>query len=355
MFTSPHLHRYTERIRIDGREIPRRDVVRLFRALDGHVARGDIPWLTFFELTTIMAFKWFSEQGVDMAVVEVGIGGRLDATNVIDPLAAAITSISLEHTHVLGRTIAAIAGEKAGILKPGLPVVLGRLPAAATRIIEGTARDLGCPVWRPGREYEAVDRGGGLFDYRSGSTVIEGLRTRLGGGHQVGNAAVAATLALILDGRGYPLDEERLRATLRTVRWPGRLERVAGDPETIMDCAHNPEGVRSLVTALRGRRFHVVFGGMSDKPLGDMIRLLAPLTTRLYVTAPDAERALAVRDYPRSVRAVRVPAVADAVDRARADARRAGSAVLVTGSIFTVSEARSRILGLRNTDPIITS
>jgi dihydrofolate synthase/folylpolyglutamate synthase len=131
MFTSPHLHRYTERIRIDGREIPRRDVVRLFAALDGHVARGSIPWLTFFELTALMALTWFAERRVDIAVVEVGMGGRLDATNVIVPDATAITSISLEHMRILGPTLAAIAREKAGILKPGVPVVLGRMPDGA--------------------------------------------------------------------------------------------------------------------------------------------------------------------------------------------------------------------------------
>jgi len=123
-FTSPHLHRYTERMRVDGREIPRGEVVRLFRELDGHVAVGRIPWLTFFEITTLMAFRWFADEDVDVAVVEVGMGGRLDATNVLLPHATAITSVSLEHLRILGPTLSAIAREKAGILKPGVPVVL---------------------------------------------------------------------------------------------------------------------------------------------------------------------------------------------------------------------------------------
>jgi dihydrofolate synthase/folylpolyglutamate synthase len=354
MFTSPHLHRYTERMRVDGREIPRRDVVRLFEALDAHVARGDIPWLTFFEITTLMAFGWFAEREVDVAVVEVGMGGRLDATNVLMPRATAITSISLEHLRILGPTLTAIAREKAGILKPGVPVVLGRIPDGPRRVIERRARRLGCTIWRPDREYRFEDHGDGTFDYEGPGASIRGIRTRLPGRHQVGNAAVAVALADMLQTRGYPLDERALRAGLRSVRWPGRLERVARDPETILDCAHNPDGLRSLVRTMKGRSFHLVFGGMADKPITRMLKLLEPITHRLYVTAPGVPRALRPRDYPRTVRATRIGSVARAVDRARADAARRRGEVLITGSIFTISEARAHIKQLRNTDPLIT-
>lgn len=353
-FTSPHLHRYTERMRVDGREIPRKAVARLFRGLDGHVARGTIPWLTFFELTTLMAFRWFVEREVDIAVVEVGMGGRLDATNILLPEATAITSISLEHLRILGSTLSAIAREKAGILKPGVPVVLGPIPDAPRKVIERRARRLGCQVWRHGRDYAYTERPGSTFDYEGPGGTIRGLHPRLAGTHQVANAAVACALADVLSSRGYPFDAGAMRRALATVRWPGRLERVARDPETIMDCAHNPDGLRSLVRTLGGRRFHVVFGSMADKPVPKMLRILAPLTDRLYVTAPDVDRALRLEDYPERLEARRVRGVGRCVDRARADARRRSMPVLVTGSIFTISEARAHVLGLTRLDPIIT-
>jgi dihydrofolate synthase/folylpolyglutamate synthase len=287
-------------------------------------------------------------------VVEVGMGGRLDATNVLRPEAAAITSISLEHLRILGSTLSAIAREKAGILKPGLPVVLGPIPEVPRKVIERRARRLGCPVWRHGRDYGFTARGERTFDYHGPGAAIRGLRTRLRGRHQMQNAAVACALAEMLSTRGFALDEAALRSALGTVRWPGRLERVATKPETIVDCAHNPDGLRSLVRSLRGRRFNVVFGGMADKPISKMIRLLSPVIENLYVTAPDVPRALEPADYPRSIRAVRVPGVGRCVDRARRDARKRSLPVLVTGSIFTISEARAHILGLRRLDPIIT-
>jgi dihydrofolate synthase/folylpolyglutamate synthase len=354
MFTSPHLHRYTERMRVDGREIPRPDVVRLFRALDGHVTTGTIPWLTFFELTTLMAFAWFAEREVDLAVVEVGMGGRLDATNVLLPEVAAITSVSLEHLRILGPTLKAIAREKAGILKPGVPVVLGRIPEGPRSVIERRARRLGCELIRPGREYEAELHEDGTFDYHGPGATLRGLRTRLRGDHQAHNAAVVCALADVLARRGHALDEASMRSALRGVRWPGRLERVAADPETILDCAHNPDGLRALVRALDGRSFHLLFGGMADKPIGKMTKILKPITARLYLTAPDVPRALRPADYPRSVRATRLGPVAAAVDRVRADARKRDRPVLVTGSIFTISEARAHLKGLRRLDPIIT-
>jgi dihydrofolate synthase/folylpolyglutamate synthase len=355
MFTSPHLHRYTERIRVGGREIGRRDVVRLFAALDGHVARGDIPWLTFFEITALMAFRHFVEREVDMAVVEVGMGGRLDATNVLSPDVTVITTISLEHLRILGRTLAAIAREKAGILKPGVPLVLGRVPPQARMVILEHARRLGCEVWEHGRHFRHRDLGDGWFDFEGPEGRIERLRTRLPGAHQAHNAAVAAAVAQRLGSLGWPFAPEALRAALGAVRWPGRMERVPGEPETILECAHNPDGLRALARHMRGRMFHVVFGGMADKPIEKMLGLIAPITARLYVTAPDVPRALRPADYPRSVRATRVAGVDRAVDRARRDALRRGLPVLVTGSIFTISTARAHLLALKRVDPIITS
>lgn len=355
MFTSPHMHRYTERIRMDGREIPRSDVVRLFRALDSHVARGSIPWLTFFEITALMAFRWFAEREVDAAVVEVGMGGRLDATNVMVPDVTAIATISLEHLKILGSTLSAIAREKAGILKPGIPLVLGDVPARPREVILRRARRLGCEVWRHGRHFGHEYHGDGRFDFQGPLGRLEGLRTRLPGVHQAHNAAVAVAIAQRLDDRGFPFDEKALRASLRSVKWPGRMEKVADDPETTLDCAHNPDGLRALARNMRGRRFHVVFGGMADKPIVQMLKIIAPITEKLYVTAPDVPRALKPEDYPASVNAVRIRGVDRAVDRARGDAARRGLPALITGSIFTISVARAHLLGLEKVDPPITS
>ncbi len=354
-FTSPHLHRFTERIQVDGREIPRRDVVRLFGKLEGHIARGSLPWLTFFEIATLMGFRWFRERRVDVAAIEVGLGGRLDATNVLTGMVGAITSISLEHTRILGPTLSHVAAEKAGILKPGMPVVLGRMPATAERVIVDRARGLGCEAWRFGREFGMVPCGQGRLAYEGPGLRLEGLTVSLEGRHQLVNAGVAVAIAQILESKGYPLDVRALSGALADVRWPGRLERLASDPEVVMDVAHNPEGIRTLVKAMAGRRFHVVFGGMADKPLLQMIRILAPITARLYITAPDVPRALRPADYPSVPGASRFDAVERAVDAARERAALGGGAVLVTGSIFTVSVARAHVLGLDRVDPLITS
>ena len=162
-------------------------------------------------------------------------------------------------------------------------------------------------------------------------------------------------LADLMDWLGWRMDEKALRAALGRVRWPGRMETVADDPETILDCAHNPDGLRSLARTQRGRRFDVVFGAMADKPVASMLSIIDPIIDRLWVTAPDVPRALRPADYPASVEAARVDDVAEAVDRARADARRRGLPVLITGSIFTISVARAHVLGIRRLDPVITS
>lgn len=334
LYTSPHLARFAERIRIDGREIeddPFEDAIaKALRAAGGE--------LTFFEALTVAAFEAFRAADVDLAVLEVGLGGRLDATNVIErPLACAITSISLEHTAVLGDTIDAIAREKAGILKRGSPYVLGRLPAEAALAIDEVAARVGAgPKWM---------------------TPIAPVDVALRGEHQRWNAAVASAMAEML-AEQFPELPKAIRRGLAEVRWPGRFEKVKlGDGVTIVfDGAHNDEGVQALVRAFEAdgnapEGTTLVFGALADKGFRPMLEALAPLAHRRIYTAPKGRAPAPFEDLVRIADGVIEPDPAQAIVRAIAEAS-PDDTVLVTGSLYLVGEIRSIVLGLP-TDPII--
>jgi dihydrofolate synthase/folylpolyglutamate synthase len=354
LFTSPHVHRYTERIRIGRREIPRREVERRFEAIETLRLAGKIPWITFFEITTLIAFDWFARERVDLAVVEVGLGGRLDATNICRSVVDVITTIGLEHTNILGTTISQIAREKAGILRTGMPVVCGRLAPAAERIILARAARKGAPVRRLGTEYHVTDRGDGGFDYQGDLLAYDALRTALPGVHQVHNAGVAIAVVEELVRLGYAVDPSAVPGALRRVRWEGRLETVSRRPEIVLDCAHNLPAIRNLVGQLDGRKFHLVFGALVDKPIEKMIAALMPLARRVYVSAPRVNRAPSLDILGRRCGKKPYRTVSDALDAAVRDARRTGLPVLVTGSTFVVSEARARVLHLKRVDPPVS-
>jgi dihydrofolate synthase/folylpolyglutamate synthase len=365
--TSPHLSRFAERIRLDGEPI---DDARFARALTA-VLDHCRPDLTFFESLTVAAFHAFREAQVELAILEVGLGGRLDATNVIPaPLATAVTSISLEHTAILGDTIDLIAREKAGILKPGAPVVLGPLAPEADRAIAEVAARVGAgPIYRVQRD-GAWSPGVICARWDAGVVDLHGpddadrihATLALRGRHQADNAAVALGLAhclaqhhLLLDLRGAAL------TGLTTARWPGRYERLALDgPQitVILDGAHNPDGARALAELVAAEnpsgdpaRRALVFGALADKRWPEMLAPLAPLCARRYYTEPKgrAPAALAELHALAAGDAVADPRVA--IDRAVAESR-PGDTVLVTGSIYLVGEIRAYLLGI-DADPVI--
>jgi len=351
LYTSPHVHRYTERIRIGGREIPRSEVVRRFDEIERLRRDGKVPWITFFEITTLIAFGWFADEKVDVAVLEVGLGGRLDATNICHSVVDVITTVGLEHTNILGTSLSQIAREKAGIIKERGPVVLGELPAPAARIILKKAGVLRCSVRRYGVDFFAVPNGNGTFDYRGDLLRLRGLRTPLHGRHQVHNCAVACAAVEELMRRGFAVKPDIVPKALRSVTWEGRLETISRRPEILLDCAHNLPAMRNLVRELDGRKFHLVFGALHDKPIEKMFALLRPFARASYVSAPKVHRSPTLKELGRRCRTPVYETVSDALDAAVRDARRTGLPVLVTGSVFVVSEARAHFLNLKRVDP----
>jgi dihydrofolate synthase/folylpolyglutamate synthase len=350
-YTSPHLQRLEERFVIDGREV---DTATLIAAagrvqdVTGHlVATGVIEGPpTFFECTTATAFELFRRAGVDIAVLEVGLGGRLDATNVVSPVAAAITSIDFDHQTHLGETIESIAREKAGIIKPGVVVVCGPVPEAADRVIRAVATDAGARVVEAANVVRVSRRHGGAIDFASARHTLEAVHLALAGAHQLENATVVVALLAELDRLGIQVDGRAVRAGLSDVIWPGRLERVsAADAEVILDAAHNPAGAAALsryLTEIGWTDCVLVFGAMRDKNVPAMLAALTPVCRRVVCTTADNARAIPADELATiaagiggwAVDADGSPAVA--LERAR----RAGNRVVAAGSIFLIGPLR---------------
>lgn len=356
LFTSPHLHRLTERVQIDGREVSRRRLAESLRRVVAAVEGEPGLELTFFETMTAVAADRFAADGLDLAVWEVGLGGRLDATRLAPARVVVVTSIGLDHQKILGRSLAAIAEEKLALIRRGCVAVGGALrPDIAARMAE-VARASRAPCWLQGRDFEPLPRGEARFDLAGRVGSIEGLPLPLRGAHQAGNAAVAAAACLALGRRGVPIPAEAIRRGLGRVRWPGRLELVR-DGRALLDVAHNPEGARALAAALgplvreRGKVV-LVFGAMRDKDVAGIARPLLPLARQVLLAAPVLARALPPTEFPPSVAGRAMPSVAAAADEALELAGPDGL-VVVTGSSFVVAEARAHLLGLRRTDPSI--
>ncbi|MEP7126802.1 MAG: Mur ligase family protein, partial [Byssovorax sp.] len=367
LYTSPHLCRFAERIRIGGEPI---DDVGFERSL-GAVLDQCRPDLTFFESLTVAAFHAFREARVQLAVVEVGLGGRLDATNVIPaPICTAVTSISLEHTAILGDTIELVAREKAGILKPNARVVLGPLAPEADRAITEIAERVGAgPITRVRRD-GAFEPGAILARWQGGVTDLHGPteadrfhgKLALGGRHQADNAGVALGIARCLARRHLLIEPVPTTFVgLTTARWPGRYERIAIDAQrvtVILDGAHNPEGSRSLAELVAAEnpsgdssRRALVFGALADKRWPEMLSALAPLCARRYYTEPKGRAPAALAELAAVAPGTMVAEPRDAIARALAESR-PGDTILVTGSLFLVGEIRAELLGIE-ADPAI--
>lgn len=363
LYTSPHLVSFTERIRINNRPISEDRVVALAgRVRDAYrelpATRGpEMMNPTFFEVTTAIAFTYFAEERIDIAVVETGMGGRLDATNVITPLAAVITNIDIEHTEFLGDTLEKIAAEKAGIIKPGVPVVTAVRQPEVIRVIEQTARERNTVVHRLGDAYSIRNIGGRAeqtFDYRGMTASYGELGIRMLGRYQVENAALALATVECLRQAGFSLPEPALRQGLLEARWPGRLEYVARAPDVLLDGAHNPASAMRLAAAVDDLRPHyheivLIIGILSDKDVSGIVRELAPRADRIIVTKPQYSRALDVRmleqELSRMHRSVAsADTVAGAIEIARTGSEK-NDLILITGSLYVVGEARAVFVG----------
>lgn len=336
LYTSPHLVEPTERIRIVGQTICREKFAEAFSevhdAAERMLQKRELDFHpTYFETVTAMAFLTFARENLDMVVLEVGMGGRLDATNVVLPALAVITPVDFDHQTFLGNTLAQIAAEKAGILKPGVPAVFAEQPPEAETVLRAHAKG---PYtlsrdW-PIRGLELTARGS-RFRMRDLEVVCP-----LAGEHQVENARTAA-IALHELGASP--------AGISGTSWPGRLERVSDRPEIILDGAHNPAGTRALVkyiqTFYSGRRIWIVYGAMRDKAVAEMAEMLFPLAHCVIVTAPANSRAMRPEDIPAPGATV-THTVAETVALIRQAA--AGDVVFITGSLFVVGEARALLV-----------
>lgn len=344
-FTSPHLIDLNERFLVNRRPISDADLDRLI--LRFHAIAETMPRPpTFFEMNTAVAFECFREAGVDIALVEVGMGGRFDATNVIAPLVSAITSIDLEHTQYLGNSLEAIAFEKAGIIKPGVPVVVGELKQGPLDVILGRAADLGSPALLAGRDYHfslAGDPWHPLFSYTGPVLSFGPAPLALAGPYQGANAAVACAMAEQIQPVFPRLNTEAAAQGLRDARWPCRLERLIEHPAIIVDATHTPAGARQL-TSMFGQ-CDVIFAVSSDKDARAMLDVLAPMARRLILTEFDGRRALPLEDLRTRAAGLNfetAPTLQEAIGSAVRDAEDAVP-ILITGSIFAAGEAR-RIL-----------
>jgi dihydrofolate synthase/folylpolyglutamate synthase len=355
LYTSPHLIDFRERIRVQGADISEGDVCELTEQI--RRVANPLSVLTFFEFTTALAFRHFMNQQVDIAVVEVGMGGRFDATNVLNPLGVVITGISFDHEDYLGESLQAIAEEKAGIIRQTTPVVLGPMPEEIGRIFETHARKWHAPFFRSGQEFSILETGLMEFTYHGPRWRIPGLQTNLLGRHQLVNAGNALALLETAVEEKFPIPQAAIRTGLQQVRWRGRLEIIHRDPLIILDGAHNPSGAQVIFDFLHsqihdcpGRKLILVVGMMRDKNYQRFLRVLLPLVDRLILTQPRMERAASVDELKQAVdRDELVPCLFsdswDAFCHAKEIAN-SSDLICVTGSLFLVGEVLKRLTQL---------
>ncbi len=376
LYTSPHLARINERIQISGEQISDDEFALLHdlvdRTAERLVGEGELPWHpSFFEMLTAMAFEYFARRKVDIAVLEVGMGGRLDATNVIEPRVSVITDISLDHQKFLGNTVAEIAGEKAGIIRPsGVVVTLPQQPQA-NDVIGRAIMDLGAravnavpyvpPVSPGSAQYQVASTQKNLAPVSRYPLQVMGreilVETPLIGRHQLRNVALAVAAAEELGRQGFPVTADSIERGIRETRWPGRFQIVpatGSTPEFVFDVAHNPAGAWALRSTLSAgypdRSLTFIFGAMRDKAISEMAEILFPLAERVIATRADNPRSA----MPDEIRAAasrtsnqieEAPDVAAALARAQ-DSIKRDAVVVITGSIYIVGGAM-RLLGVR--------
>ncbi|MBW2191005.1 MAG: bifunctional folylpolyglutamate synthase/dihydrofolate synthase [Deltaproteobacteria bacterium] len=350
-FASPHLQRYVERVRIGGRPISEREAANRIEEL-----RADtrLPPLSFFEYTTMLAFEAFRDARCDIVVLEVGLGGRLDSTNIVTPEVSVITNISLEHQRILGDTLAKIAREKAGVLKPGVPCVVGARGKSARRAISMRASAVGAPLRWIDRDFESAWDGRSL-SVRVGERRWSKLRLGLRGDYQGDNAACVLATLVELQERDFKVSDAHVRSGLKRARWPGRLEWHRGQPAFLFDAAHNATGCDTLARYLDDLEFPgrvvLLFGAMHDKDHRRMLAAFDGRVDRRIYAAPELARS----EGPERLAKIRKGTVARSIRDAVARAKRAAGPdglVVVAGSIFLLAETRALVKNVATDPPI---
>ncbi|HJZ64435.1 MAG TPA: folylpolyglutamate synthase/dihydrofolate synthase family protein [Candidatus Acidoferrum sp.] len=358
LYTSPHLERINERIRVNGEEIPDEDFARTFTKLQTLIevllAQGKLQaHPTFFEVVTALAFEHFTQAGVEIAVFEVGLGGRLDATNILQPEVSVITRVDFDHENFLGHSLREIAGEKAGIIKAGVRVVLAEQRPEARRVILNRAKDLNVPVVEAEKEFHAetvsFEEGrvrAEVVELKSGAKFH--VAPQLRGRFQLGNAINAIAVAVALSARGAQIPSEAVEQGIAKTVWPGRMEKLQSNPIVYLDGAHNPSAARELASFLSenlaGRRVTLLFAAMRDKAVDEIAGILFPHANEVIFTQPKISRAISAAqlaemagEYAAHFRVI--PSAEAALEEALRGAR-SGDAVFITGSLYLVGELR---------------
>ncbi len=346
LYTSPHLVRFNERICINNRPVSDRAVLEAYEAVNRLPPGEREP--TFFEFTTAMALWIFAEEKADWAVIETGMGGRLDATNLLIPEVSVITNISLEHREYLGNSIAEISREKGGIIKQGKPLVTGAQQEEALAVLRETAAEKNAPFFRMGEHFRAKAQDKKIFHYQGIENHWKDMQTGLSGRYQMDNAALVLAVCEILIGQGYPVSLDQIRKGLLHNRWPGRLEIVSESPRVILDGAHNLDAARVLGDYLKeetaDRKMIMVIGILDDKPYREMLDYLLPHCEKVIVCSPKTGRALPAEKLAAvSEEAGKDTEIISDVGNALASAMEnaaARDAICVAGSLYVVGEAK---------------
>ncbi|MBE9531768.1 MAG: bifunctional folylpolyglutamate synthase/dihydrofolate synthase, partial [Proteobacteria bacterium] len=360
LLTSPHLVNFNERISVDGVHITDGELVELTEEIRALVQGSpESPGLScelapsFFEFTTALALAYFKEKQVDIAILEVGMGGRLDATNVVTPVLSLITSIGLDHEKSLGDNLASIAAEKGGIIKEDSTVIAGPLDPEACSVIERISSERGSKLLLCGRDFKVEDEGDELFHYVDSRLDMKGLEVALYGAHQRQNAAIAIAALGELSDKGFKCTDEEIRLGLKEVAWPGRCELIRDSPKVILDCAHNVSAAQALSESLAlfsFERLILILGIMADKDIEAIFTRLIPLASHVILTSPKVERAESTENLMAKAKefiereGLNVkPLAALSVEEATGLALEFASEndlICISGSLFTVGEAR---------------
>ncbi len=354
LFTSPHLHTFRERIRVDGELIGQTEFAELVEKVKPAIEA--VPDVTTFEIITGLAFRHFADRNVDVAVLEVGLGGRLDATNVVHPTVTALASLSYDHTELLGHTISLIAWEKAGIIKPGVPLITAPQHREAMEVVADVCESQKANLIQVGRDWLygqiEADLSGQTFDVWPAAHPVDRnrFRIRLLGRHQMVNATVAYAVVRELSERGVPVPEEAMKTGMEEARWPGRFEILGQKPFVVVDSAHNADSAHKLQAAIEDlvphRRTFLIFGASRDKDIQGMLETLVPGAAKVWATRSHHPRAASTEEVASKVKAlfpdkdvVEANEVWDAMSEALEEAR-PDDLICVTGSIFVVAAAR---------------
>jgi dihydrofolate synthase/folylpolyglutamate synthase len=350
LYTSPHLIDFTERIRINGEEIEKEEVAELTSWMTERVNVAKIMGpFTFFDFTTAMAFLYFSRKMVDLAIIEVGLGGRLDSTNVVDPLLSIITNVSRDHEEVLGRGILKIAGEKAGIIKKKRPLITAATQPGVLRLFSRVCRKKEAPLYRVGNEFRSMGSETNDFAYEGLHRKLWSVRLKLRGLHQIVNATTALGASEILEELGFPVSTSAMVEGLQSVEWPGRFELVASSPRVILDGAHNPAGAVALRESLKEefpyRRLILLIGILKDKDFRTILRTLTPLADHVILSKPHLDRAAPVSLLEKALKenGKTVEGIEDLGEAIKRGLSLTGEEDLlcITGSLYVVGEAKA--------------